>query len=224
MKPGDFLLGVLDFFAILLPGSLATWLLTRYIPADALRRALSFGLEEGQSGPDRLALAIAFLLFSYMLGHFVFMAGAKLDPLYDTWRRRTKPTSHDRTYQAARKVHERLANEIAGGDFSTFKWAKAYIQVEAAQARVEIDRLEADSKFFRSLVVVSIALAAHFLLRERAPAAGVAAIVMAVLSYARYMEQRWKMTELTYAMAVIVDAAKRVGTLKQTADVPTSET
>ena len=34
MKPGDFLLGVLDFFAVLLPGSLIAWLATQYVPPD----------------------------------------------------------------------------------------------------------------------------------------------------------------------------------------------
>jgi len=44
MKPGDFLLGVLDIFAILLPGVVATWLLVQYIPAPVLRDTLSLGI------------------------------------------------------------------------------------------------------------------------------------------------------------------------------------
>jgi hypothetical protein len=55
-----------------------------------------------------------------------------------------------------------------------------------------------------------VAFAAHFLLREAAPAAGVASIVMGVLSYQRYVEQRWKATELTYATAVIAHKAGSV--------------
>ena len=72
---------------------------------------------------------------------------------------------------------------------------------------MEIDRLEADQKFFRSLVVISVALAAHFLLREAAPVAGIAALAMGALSYQRYVEQRWKMTELIYGTAVIAHKA-----------------
>ena len=41
MKPGDFLLGVFEFFAILLPGSLATWLAVQYIPDSVLKEALT---------------------------------------------------------------------------------------------------------------------------------------------------------------------------------------
>lgn len=202
MKPGDFLLGVFEFFAILLPGALATWLAVQYIPRSALHDALAFG--PGTPDPDALVLGTALLVSSYTFGHFVFMAGSKLDGLYDRWRKRAKPASRDATFKAAQQLHESLNENLAGGDFSTLKWAKAYIQIKAQPARAEIDRLEADQKFFRSLVVIAVAFAAHFLLREAEPAAGVASIVMGLLAYQRYVEQRWKMSELIYATAVIV--------------------
>lgn len=205
MKPGDFLLGVLDFFAILLPGVLATWLVAQYIPPATLRNALSLG-PAGADGDSSWVIGTAFLLASYTLGHFVFMIGSGLDVSYDRWRRRHRPANRDTTYAAARTLHERLNKEIFGGPFSTLKWAKAYIQVNAQHARAEIDRLEADQKFFRSLVVISAAFAAHFLLKESAPLAGGAAIGMGYLAYHRYVDQRWKMTELIYATALIVAA------------------
>jgi hypothetical protein len=205
MKPGDFMLGVLDFFAIMLPGSLATWLVLQYIPAPALLKALSFGAQP--STPERYVLIAAFLLSSFMLGHFAFMAGAELDPAYDRWRRRAKPFSGDRAYLAARKLQQARNQDLVGGDFTTLKWARAYIQIKSAAARVEIDRLEADQKFFRSLVVISSAFALHFLLREASLVAALAALALAVLAYHRYRDQRWKMTELIFATAVIVDAA-----------------
>jgi hypothetical protein len=213
VKPGDFLLGVLDFFAILLPGCFATWLVAQYIPAPDLRVALSFGLTDatGAANPPVIALAIAFLLSSYTLGHFVFMVGGKLDPIYDRWRRRKKPVDTDVTYGAARKLQETLTPKIAAGDFTTLKWVKTYVQIKAPGARVEIDRLEADSKFFRSMVIVSLLFAAHFLFRERAPVIGGAALVMCVLSYQRFRQQRWKTTELSYATAVIVAAVAPPG-------------
>ena len=206
MKPGDFLLGVFEFFAILLPGSLATWLAVQYIPDSALNDALT--LSAGSpSNPDSVVLGIAFLVSSYTLGHFVFMAGAKLDGSYDRWRKRVKPANRDATFNAAQQLHASLNKDLFGGSFTTLKWAKTYIQIKAQPARVEIDRLEADQKFFRSLVVISVLFAAHFLLREAAPVAGIASVVLGVLSYQRYLEQRWKMSELIYATAVIVHHA-----------------
>ena len=214
MKPGDFLLGVLDFFAILLPGMMATWLIGQYVPPSVLKNAISFGLEGEAS---TWAIGAAFLLSSYTLGHFVFMMGAQLDASYDSWRRRSKPQNRDKAYEAARKLHRRISAELTEGDLTTLKWARTYIQVKAQHARSEIDRLEADHKFFRSLVVVFVAFAAHFLLHEAAPVAGIGAIVMTALSYQRYVEQRWKMTELIYATAIIVHTTHATGVRPATA-------
>lgn len=201
-KPGDFLIGVLDFFAILLPGSLATWLVTQYVPPDDLRRALMFGTGD----PDQVTLWTAFLLSSYVLGHFVFAAGSRLDKSYDRWRTRTKPSSRDSTFQAAVDVRKRVTASLVPSDFTTLKWCKSYIQINASHARTEIDRYEADSKFFRSLVVISIALAAHFVLREGSVSLGLACLALTAGAVWRYRDQRWKMTELSYATAVILDA------------------
>jgi hypothetical protein len=207
MKPGDFLLGVLDFFAVLLPGSLATWIVTRYVPPDDLARALSFGVPSS-AAPDPLVSGTAFLLSSYVLGHFVFMAGSRLDDSYDRWRERVKPRDTDKVYQAAEKARGQLTPELAKSEFTLLKWAKTYIQVQASQARSEIDRLDADSKFFRSLVVVSVALTLHFLLGEHSTRMALASLLMTLLAYRRYRDRRWSMTELSYGSAVIVFAAR----------------
>ena len=207
MKPNDFLLGVFEFFAILLPGSLATWLTIQYVPEPFLKNALTLNLG-GAPAPDPVVLVTAFLVASYTLGHFVAMAGAQLDGPYDRWRKRVKPPGRDATFKAAEQLYKSLNPELNSGQFTTLKWAKTYIQVNAQPARAEIDRLEADQKFFRSLVVVAVAFAAHFTLRDGAPAAGVACIVLGGLAYHRFLDQRWKASELTYATVVIVHQSK----------------
>jgi hypothetical protein len=210
MKPSDFLIGVLDFFAILLPGSMATWLVTRYVPSGDLFRLLSFAPGKGE--PDSVTLWAAFLLSSYVLGHFVFMAGSRLDASYDRWRQGAKPSSRDKTYQAADALRKRLTPSLTDADFTTLKWAKSYIQLNAQHARGEIDRFEADSKFFRSLVVVSVAIALHFLLVERTPGLGIACLALGAVAYWRYFDQRWKMAELCYGTAVILEATRPAAT------------
>jgi hypothetical protein len=197
-KPGDLLLGVLDFFAILLPGSMATWLVTRY--AAVRQVAVGFGTADSNA----IAFWGAFLLSSYVLGHFVFMAGSRLDGSYDRWRRRARTSSRDAIFQAAAAIQKQISRSLADGGFTTLKWAKAFIQIHAPHARAEIDRLEADSKFFRSLVVVAIAMTLHFLLVERSPAIGLASAVLGLMAFWRYCDQRWKMSELSYATAVIL--------------------
>lgn len=87
-KPGDLLLGVLDFFASLLPGAIATWLTAQYLPQSMARVV---DLTRSGETPDALLRWAVFLLGAYVLGHFVFMLGARLDPTYDAWRKRTRP-------------------------------------------------------------------------------------------------------------------------------------
>jgi hypothetical protein len=206
MKPGDFFLGVLDFFAILLPGSLATWLAIQYIPASSLRAALTFDFMGAGAKPETFVAGAAFVLSSYLLGHFVFMAGSRLDRPYDRWRKRAHPFAVDKTYQAADALKKTLTPDLYGGELTTLKWARAFIQIKSAEARIEIDRLEAEQKFFRSLVVIAAMFAAHFVLRERAWFMAAIAVLMAVFSYWRYRDRRWTMTELIFATAVIVHA------------------
>lgn len=202
MKPADFLLGILDFFAVLLPGAVAVWVALQYVHRDPrLVTIAGKPLTEG-------ALWAAYLFASYILGHIVFMIGSNLDTAYDAWRRREKPTDRDRTFRAEDALRKRINPALDGAEFSTLKWAKSYIQIHSPAARVEIDRFEATSKFFRSFVVIAVALTAHFLLAEHRPALALAALLLAILSYRRFFDQRWKATELSYATVCILEATR----------------
>jgi hypothetical protein len=203
VKPGDFFIGVLEFFAVLLPGLVATWLFDQYLPPHY---HIAW---EASEGSDHLVGGAAFLLSSYVLGHFVFMIGSNLDSSYDRWRRREKPAASDAAFKAAEQLAHKLAGDLIGGDFTILKWAKVYIQIHGSGARVDIDRLEAHEKFFRSFVVIAIALTAHFLLRERAFFMALGSAILGLLSYHRFIDQRWKATELTYGTAVILHATKQ---------------
>lgn len=211
MKPADFLIGLLEFFAVLLPGTIATWLVVQYLPVQAQNAFVSWARE-----PTTLQWVLS-ALTSYGLGQFVFMGGSKLDStVYDPWRKRTKSGPGDVTYKAADALRKKLTTQLSGGRFSTFKWARAYVGIHSPEARLEIERTEANSKLFRSLVVIAAVLVLHFLL-EGSITYGIAAAVVCWLSLARYCEARWNAMELTYATAVIIHHSKRAGA-KQSAD------
>jgi len=205
MKPGDFFVGVVDFFSALLPGALATWLVLQYVdPADLARWSLETDSDFVRGG--------AILLSSYILGHFAVAVGGSLDDVYDRWRQRNHPKESDLAYKAAVDLRKRLSPEFgdntAVGAFSIFKWARAYVTIHAPQARSEIDALEANSKFFRTLVVVFALVTAHFLIREQRLGIAAASAVLAFLSFRRFCDQRWKLTELSFATAVILHGTK----------------
>ena len=82
--PQKFFIGLIDFFSILPPGALLTYLLM------------------GEAGPvelggryDRLAGAeawAAFLFASYLFGHLIFLLISRPDEFYD-WARRSTPNT-----------------------------------------------------------------------------------------------------------------------------------
>jgi hypothetical protein len=107
---------------------------------------------------DGAAKWIAFVLLSYLIGHFVFLAGSSiLDPIYVSSYRKYKSKAtgdllRDRAAKLkddALKEHREVENE--------YKWARGIVRLKNQSAAAEIDRLEANSKFFRSMVVVLFA-------------------------------------------------------------------
>jgi hypothetical protein len=217
-KPSDFLLGILDFFAVLMPGAVVTWLAASYLPA-------AFGVYldvTGTNGDGGRALAWVVILFtSYVLGHFVFMVGSILDRQYDRWRDRKHPKKKDHTYQAANQLYESLSPNLSVGHFTTLKWAKAYVQIHSPAARLEIDRFDANSKFFRSFVVVSVLLALRYGIGAHEFGLAAGAVILAVLSFRRYCDQRWKASELSYASAVMLHGMKASAAAAKTDDAKT---
>ncbi len=157
-KPAEFFIGLVDFFAILLPGGLATTILLELADINhtfGAREWLSIfrNLPADQHWPVWLAFAVA----SYLLGHFIFLIGSvSLDNLYDlTFKRVNK--DRDETDSLQRKSEALLESALsihAIKVYSTYQWARVYTRLRSPATALETDRFEADSKFFRSLTVL----------------------------------------------------------------------
>jgi hypothetical protein len=74
-KPADFFVGLVDFFAILLPGAMLAFVLDKRVElSDLSFPRLAF--------PEGWTAFAAFALVAYVLGHFVFVVGSLcFDPL-----------------------------------------------------------------------------------------------------------------------------------------------
>jgi hypothetical protein len=177
--PQKFFIGLMDFFSILLPGALLTYLLM------------------GKVGPvvlgDRYAkLASAeawavFLFASYLFGHLVFLLGSWLDGIYDWLRDRTLNWqirhvarrghvlnwsirtcvslvfNRERNLAVNRAVQIKestLAPLQAKDAINAFQWCKALLNVESPQILAVVQPFEAVSKFFRCFPVVLLLLLA----------------------------------------------------------------
>jgi hypothetical protein len=193
LKPDDVFVGLVDFFAIVLPGALLAFLCLP-IKADVFGAVLP-------QVPSESAGWVAFAFAAYLSGQFISLVGATfMDWLYDhtylNYRRREGDLRFDK------------AKELAGTNgtmVGVLKWARAYVRLRSAEASLECDRYEATSKFFRSLFVVLIAYGGSFAL-HREWTALLVTIALQVLAFWRYCNQRWKFTECSYIYFIGLNA------------------
>jgi hypothetical protein len=193
-KPGDFFVGVLDFFAILLPGAIATAILAP--------RVGEFVVGPLVDVPDTEAARwAAFLTCSYFLGHIMFLVGSYLDPVYNAIRARRNPYGNESAYQCATRIRDRVLDDNERKAMNTFQWSRSVLIAKCPAAAQDVHRLEADSKFFRSLLVVCVLSAAVFVYESRY-LEGVLVMALVPPSFARYYERRLKSTTQAYVHVV----------------------
>jgi hypothetical protein len=192
-KPEEFFVGVIDLFAVLLPGAIFT--------AGVFTIAHPFA-------DDTLLLLnteprkwVAFILAAYFFGHFLFLIGAALDYPYDWLRRKYIAKRNDDAYISACKLHQKDLGSHASA-LNTFQWANSYLQLQRPSGLSAIHRLEADSKFFRSLVVVLAIGAIYFFAMARIVGA-LTCLLLAFFSFCRYAERRWKSTQTAYQLMIV---------------------
>ena len=226
--PQKLFIGLMDFFSILLPGALLTYLLMDQVGPVLL--AERYGKLAGAEG------WAAFLFASYLFGHLIFLLGSWLDEFYD-WARgytlnvqirrlalrgKLLPwplrlglwavfrSESDHAVRRTEQVKKRLLSPLqADLAVNTFQWCKVWLNVESQPCLQAVQRLEADSKFFRSFVVVlAVVLITWPWHHPDSPllALGVAALLL--LALWRYMEQRWKATNLAYWSVLTLTAKK----------------
>lgn len=197
-KPGDFLVGIIDFFAILLPGALLAFAAKDLALTHVFGPILPVIKGEAQGWAT-------FIFASYLLGHFTFLISSFLDELvYNSYRKRFLCKNDDRAFKRAKEIKEKHLNDNDAEIINPFKWAKANIQLLYPAATVEIHRLEADSKFFRSLIVVLL-LTCPILIYKQAWIQFVACWVLITLSFVLYADQRCKSTELAYTYLIAIE-------------------
>jgi hypothetical protein len=212
-KPGDLFIGVIDFFAILVPGVLA-----------AMFVAWVRGLIPAQ--PDTLFFG-TLLLTGFILGHILHGIGSFLDVLiYNPFFRPLDPfdAKDARTVKEYFRANDELYHQAKGvtalpgtGDPNAsgngndarveyksppggmYQWARAWLRMRSPEATAELDRLEADSKLFRSLTVIALAVFLCWKMFPHVVAYELPLTISALLfSLWRYCDLRQKMVRACY--------------------------
>ena len=233
-EPQKFFIGLIDFFSILLPGALFTYLFKDYLGLWFL------GSEYKQiAGTEG---GVVFLFSSYLLGHFIFLLGSWLDELYDAIRKATHSEQIkrlarseklsarwsrllagfffkkdvDRSVNLAVRIKEHYLNPLqAASAVNAFQWCKARLTLEHPEAIATIQRFEADSKFFRSLLVVLCVIFPWSLLVNR-PVIAFVSVPVLLLAFWRYVDQRLKATNQAYWYIITLESQKKDGYRHQT--------
>jgi ADP-ribose pyrophosphatase YjhB (NUDIX family) len=226
MEPQKFFIGVIDLFSVLMPGALLACVIN-YEARQTGSPAPNITLGDSERW-------VVFVFASYLLGHLAFLVGATIDSAYgvlrsgtelgqttrlakgkrlsSSWLRRSARTLFPKQadaalVQALRMKVRSLRRLSAEGSINTFQWCKARLSKEHPDGLAAVQRFEADSKFFRSFVVVLTALAILYASTDRLPlaAACLAALVFALW---RYQEQRFKATQQAYWFVLTLEGMK----------------
>jgi 8-oxo-dGTP pyrophosphatase MutT (NUDIX family) len=230
-EPQKFFIGLVDFFSILMPGAVLT-----YIAKDRVAFAL---LGQQSFHLDRTEAWMLFLFVSYLSGHFLFLLGAVLDEwLYDPLRQCTYwgqvsrlakekrlrsrilrsmagsnwffGVNADAAVMQAQRIKARALQPLsAQGAINAFQWSKARLSKDHPEGLLEVHRFEADSKFFRSFVVVLAMFALIYWFQYRRLWALIWAGLL-VLALWRYMDQRFKATQQAYWFVVTLEGMKEL--------------
>ncbi len=205
MKPSEFFVGVIDFFAILLPGAIATAILAPHLGPLIFGTLLTSPTTEAGGWAT-------FLTSAYFLGHLIFLMGSYIDPIYNVLRRRLNPYDNESAFQGASRIRNALVEPDEVPALNTFQWSRSVLIAISPAAAEDVHRLEADSKFFRSILVVCV-LSAIVFAKSGNTNAGLYALALVVPCFFRYYERRLKGTTQAYIHIITLH---RLGKLKTT--------
>jgi ADP-ribose pyrophosphatase YjhB (NUDIX family) len=234
-EPQKFFIGLIDFFSILLPGALIT-----YLVKDDPRLEFLGVHRNGAEG------WVIFGFSAYLLGHFVFLLGAWLldDYFYDPIRTATTAgivgrlaagkelpwnltrrlakwfvkKDTDLAIRHATRIKEHyLEPGNASSAVNAFQWCKANLAFEHPEALAGVNRFEADSKFFRSICII-LAFFVPWTLIEHRFFVGFVSGALLLLALWRYVDQRVKATTQAYWYIITLEGLREGGYRKPLPD------
>lgn len=236
-EPEKLFVGLIDFFAVLMPGAALAFLLRDqpvFHAADLTHPAtiIEIGDPEGTFG------WLAFLFVSYLLGHMCFAFGALIDEFAYDWFRDLTEAGQIRRLAKGQRLSSKFFRDIATSKYAfkndadaavrqvarlktlsmqalgaqpntinAYQWSKARLGAEYPAALALVQRAEADSKFFRTFSVVLLIAGAIYLWRGDL-IVGAGCAAAILLALWRYSEQRFKGTQTAYWSILSIESQK----------------
>ena len=213
-KPSDFFLGVTEFFALLLPGASVLYLLRPIVLTCTLRPWLPDTTTQGWA---------VFLVLAYIAGHLLHAMGSWLidDYIYGKWYLPRWRSPHSlaakwigeadpssprdssgllKNTKTAATLLARVyvTNRVDPRGTNYYDWCLSDLRLNNPDGAAEVDRLQADSKFFRSMVFVFLLAALLGLRDPRLWVVSAGSAVLAMFAIWRFCELRWGATKRVY--------------------------
>lgn len=190
-----FNLGLLDLLTLILPGGLLIGL--------AWKTGLisEWQFFDHPNLPEWV-IGAAFAAAAYVMGHFVYLISSYLDDLVFAkikeiwWPKNT-------LFTQANGIRTKKIKEVSTKDFNNFKYALGYLLQHSGALYFVVERLMAESKFFRSFcVVLFLAAGSAFYLGNWQE--GIVELVFMGFSMVRYLSQRAKSIEVAYQYLILL--------------------
>jgi len=244
-KPGDFFVGVTDLFSVLLPGAIVACML-RVAGGDAINGLFGLSrLEDTPVYAAFLVAAYILGNLTDMIGSVV--VDQVYDLTYAEYKRSAAglvpwllhaPRDIVRVL-SVRSLHTflgwplgehaevRVKDPLFIGALAEapglphgerlYQWCRDWLQLHSPQALAEPDRLQANSKFFRGLVVLTVVFVLLLTLSDNLARAAAALAPRSVLlaltcaiglaAFLRYCDLRWKAVHQVYRLYIISQQA-----------------
>ncbi len=190
-----FNLGLLDLLTILLPGGLMVGLAWK---AGLISEWQFF---ENPNLPEWV-IGAAFAASAYVIGHFVYLVSSYLDDLVfakikEIWWPKNS------LFTQANGIRSQKIQQVSTKDFNNFKYALGYLLQHSGALYFVVERLMAESKFFRSFCVV-LFLAAGSAFYSGNWQEGLVELVFMGFSMVRYLSQRAKSIDVAYQYLILL--------------------
>ncbi len=198
-KPNDFFFNIVDFLAFLVPGMILLMTIPKILCGTfslCPTYLEHFQLNENLKFPSENLLI--FFLLSFIFGHFIHHIGAMIfNPLYSKIYFIRKVRKHKNFIYETEKYIKVIIPEHT----DMVRVADAYIRKNQQSLIPELDKHEANSKLFRGLSILCLYLCLypeithwHILIL----------IILSILSFTRFANQRWRKQLLTYELFSIL--------------------
>lgn len=185
MKPNDLHLGVSELFSILIPGFLIV-----------VVGMFVFDIAELATSSTNYWIIIA--IASYIFGHVFFAIGSQWDKLYEY----VKPSGNDSLLNTIEQIRSDFG-QFSCQDINHYKWSRAALSKCHIEGYREVQRHEADSKLFRSLIIPLLVTFVFLSINQLWPFSLIV-LGMAYIAFARYKEQRFKGCKLAYTQVIVL--------------------